>query len=236
MEIKKSKKADLERGWWRRFLLGLLVAVAALIIALEWRYTPGSDDIDEALLDELAEDMELLPMPERHDIEAALEQPEQAKPVARIRPVDLPKAEEPDRLVAEQPSVTTGDGEPEENDDTTPTVAPVAVDDNDNVLSLRVVERLPEFPGGMVAFMKWLTQNLKYPPSAQKAKMQGEVTVAFIVNSDGTTSDAKIIKSAGTLFDSEALRVVRIMPRWKPGEDHGKPCRTLFAIPIAFKL
>ena len=237
MEIKKSKKADLERGWWRRFLLGLFIAVVALVVTLEWKYTPSSDDIDEALLDELAEDMELLPMPDQRDLEAATPQPEQAKPVAHIKPVDMPKSEEPERLVAEQPSITSGDGEPRDiEENPTPAVVPVAVDENDNVLSLRVVERLPEFPGGMVAFMKWLTQNLKYPPAAQKAKMQGEVTVSFIINTDGTTSDPKIIKSAGAQFDSEALRVVRMMPRWNPGEDHGKPCRTLFAIPISFTM
>lgn len=212
--------------------------MAAFVVALEYSSTPYDETIDEALLDELAEDMELLPLPEQHDMEAAASPEEAPKPVAKIKPVEMPKTQDvPERLVAEQPAVTTGDSEPTEADETpAPAVAPVAVDENDKVLSLRVVERLPEFPGGMVAFMKWLTQNLKYPANAQKARIQGEVTVSFIINTDGTTSDPKIIKSAGAQLDGEALRVVRMMPRWQPGEDHGKPCRTMFAIPIVFKL
>ena len=237
MEIKKTKRADLERQRWKRFLLGLVISVVAFLAVLEIRLSPADDSIDEALLDELAEDMELMPLPEQHDMEAAAQPVDAPKPEARIRPVDTPKAQDmPERLVAEQPAVTVGEGEPLDDDTPPPAVAPVAVDENDKVLSLRVVERLPEFPGGMVALMKWLTQNLKYPPAAQKAHMQGEVTVSFIINTDGTTSDPKIIRSAGAHFDSEALRVVRMMPRWQPGEDHGKPCRTMFAIPIVFKL
>jgi protein TonB len=98
------------------------------------------------------------------------------------------------------------------------------------------VEQLPEFPGGMVEFMKWLTKNLKYPPSAQNRKVQGRVVVSFIVNKDGTIADAKVVKPVDPTLDREAMRVVRMMPNWKPGLQMGKPCRTMFAIPIVFKL
>ena len=84
--------------------------------------------------------------------------------------------------------------------------------------------------------MQWLTQNLKYPPTAQKQKIEGLVVVTFIVNKDGTLSNVKISKSGGLLFDQEAMRVARMMPKWKPGIDKGQPCRTLMAIPIEFKL
>jgi protein TonB len=66
--------------------------------------------------------------------------------------------------------------------------------------------------------------------------MQGTVVVSFIVNTDGTTSEAKIVRPKHPDLDREAMRVVRMMPKWKPGEDHGKPCRAMIAIPIVFKI
>ena len=107
---------------------------------------------------------------------------------------------------------------------------------NDNPLNFQVVERLPEFPGGMVELMKWLTRTLKYPEFARQHKQQGRVMVSFIINKDGTIANPKIVQSVSAELDREALRVVRAMPAWKPGEDRGKPCRTLFCLPIVFKL
>ena len=95
---------------------------------------------------------------------------------------------------------------------------------------------MPEFPGGMVYLMKWLTKNLKYPARAQQQKIQGRVIVSFIVNKDGIIADAKVIKSVDDDLDREAMRVIRMMPKWKPGIQNDKPCRTMVAIPIVFKL
>lgn len=84
--------------------------------------------------------------------------------------------------------------------------------------------------------MKWLTRNLRYPPQAQQQKIQGKVVVSFIVNKDGSISAPTIVKSVDPMLDNEAMRVVKMMPRWKPGLEKGKPCRTMFAIPINFVL
>ena len=84
--------------------------------------------------------------------------------------------------------------------------------------------------------MQWLTKNLKYPYQAQKDKIQGMVVVSFIVNKDGTVADVKVSTSADPVLDREALRVMRMMPRWKPGKDKGKVCRTMVAVPVVFKL
>ena len=122
----------------------------------------------------------------------------------------------------------------EKADDNTP--APVAVDMGDNPLNFRIVEQLPEFPGGMSAFVKWLTDNLRYPPVAQRQKIQGRVVISFVINRDGSICDLKVAHSVNPILDNEALRVARMMPRWKPGIDKNRPCRTLFAIPVEFKL
>lgn len=130
-----------------------------------------------------------------------------------------------------------GIGLGEASDISSTAIKPVAVSGNDdNPLNFTVVERLPEFPGGYSALVQWLTKNLKYPVAAQRAKRQGTVLVSFIVNKDGSITDRKVVKSASPELDREALRVLRNMPKWKPGEDRGKPCRTYFCIPIVFKL
>lgn len=98
------------------------------------------------------------------------------------------------------------------------------------------MEQLPEYPGGMVEFMKWLTAMLKYPDAALKRKIEGKVMVSFIVNADGSISDIKLVKGAHKLLDDEALRVVRLMPKWKPGLEGGRPCRTMISIPIVFEI
>ena len=88
----------------------------------------------------------------------------------------------------------------------------------------------------MVQLMKWLTKNLKYPESARKAKISGKVVVAFMVNTDGSVSDVRLLKTVEPSLDNEALRVVRMMPKWEPGISGGKVSRTLVHLPIVFKL
>ena len=113
---------------------------------------------------------------------------------------------------------------------------PEAVDMYDEPVDFRVVEDLPQFPGGAVEFMKWLTKYLHYPPSAQQRKVQGKVVAQFIVERDGSISDLQVIKKLDPSCDREALRVLRMMPKWKAGLMDAKPCRTQVCIPIVFKL
>ena len=113
---------------------------------------------------------------------------------------------------------------------------PEAVDMYDAPVDFRVVEDLPQFPGGAVEFMKWLTKNLKYPPSAQQRKVQGRVVAQFIVNKDGSISDLVLVEKVSPELDREALRVLRMMPKWTPGVMDAKPCRTKVCIPVVFKL
>ena len=84
--------------------------------------------------------------------------------------------------------------------------------------------------------MKWLTRNLRYPNSAQQRKVQGRVVAQFIVNTDGSLSDISIVQPVESTLDREAMRVLRLMPKWKAGQQDGTPCRTMVCIPIVFKL
>ena len=102
--------------------------------------------------------------------------------------------------------------------------------------SFDVVEEMPEFPGGSDALMKYLATNVHYPEAAEKAGVQGRVIVTFVVDSDGSISDASILKSVDPSLDQEALRLVNSMPKWTPGKQKGKAVRVKYTIPIAFAL
>ena len=99
-----------------------------------------------------------------------------------------------------------------------------------------VVERTPEFPGGMDELMKFLQRNVRYPAAAQQAGIQGKVEVEFTVKKDGSVSDVKVIRSVNPELDAEAVRVISAMPKWKPGEQRGTPVDARFEMPIVFRL
>jgi len=99
-----------------------------------------------------------------------------------------------------------------------------------------IVEQMPEFPGGDSALMAYIRINTKYPPKALYNEKRGSVIVKFIVNTDGTISNAKVTKRIGNGFDEEAIRVINNMPKWKPGKQGGKYVPVLLDIPFDFTI
>ena len=99
-----------------------------------------------------------------------------------------------------------------------------------------VVEQMPKFPGGDNGLMTFLKNTIKYPEAAEKAGKQGRVVVTFVVNTDGSISDAKVARSVSEELDAEALRVINAMPKWTPGKQNGKDVRVKFTLPVTFKL
>ncbi|MBR3939375.1 MAG: energy transducer TonB [Bacteroidales bacterium] len=99
-----------------------------------------------------------------------------------------------------------------------------------------VVENSPEFPGGNDSLYAYIGRNIKYPEAAKKEKIQGRVFVTFVIEKDGQVSSAKILRDIGGGCGEEAIRVVKNMPKWKPGTQRGKPVRVQFNLPIMFQL
>ena len=99
-----------------------------------------------------------------------------------------------------------------------------------------VVEQMPEYPGGLAELMKYLSMNVHYPEAAMKTGTQGRVLVRFIVEEDGTVSEAKVVRKVSDELDAEALRVVNAMPKWKPGLQKGQPVRVKYTLPVTFRL
>ena len=229
MEVKKSNTANLENQRVQGFLLGLIVVLAAVFVALEWNssdsgWTFFADDEDlevEMELSPLKRDQDEIPMMLPQEQKA--EQPKSEQLNLVEEDVELPPPVEPELMEKPDP-----EAEAEEK--------PEVVDMYNEPIDFRVVEDLPQFPGGAAEFMKWLTKNLKYPALAQKRKVKGRVVAQFVVNTDGSISDLELTEKLETSCDNEVLRVLRMMPKWQAGMMNAKPCRTKVCIPVVFNM
>ena len=246
MEIKKLPSADLEKYRLTAWLTGLVIVLSVVFFALEYSSSDQSSDEMNDQIDDMAQDFESIPALEQKDMVAAAPTAASSAVTEKINTVKQDNMiDKLNETKLNDDANITGEGvsssgldnsDAKDKNDDTQALSPLPVKDPNNPLNFRVVEELPDFPGGMVEFMKWLRNNLKYPVMAKQQKIEGKVVVSFIVNKDGTTANAKIVTSVGPLLDREALRVVRMLPKWKPGTQKGKPCQTMICIPIVFKL
>lgn len=99
-----------------------------------------------------------------------------------------------------------------------------------------VVEEMPEFPGGQPALMQWLSEYLRYPSVAEENGIHGRVICTFVVERDGSITDVQVAKSIDPSLDKEAVRLLKMMPKWNPGKQNGSPVRVKYTVPITFRL
>ena len=99
-----------------------------------------------------------------------------------------------------------------------------------------IIDPMPEFPGGIEKLREFLSENISYPGSARKDSVEGKVFVLFLIDKKGKAQNFQVKKGVRTDLNNEALRVVKKMPRWKPGEQNGKPVPVWYTIPINFQL
>ena len=219
----------------RGFLLGLVLGLALLLAGLEYTSYPARYDDDEDALSDMDQDLEMMSPVHQSDMISAVQGAASKAVTANVKAVDN-ASEMPDKVSSTTSTLVIGNGEGEAKTANVTEALPQVPAEAEDTTVLRTVEKLPEYPGGIVEFMKWLSHSLHYPPQARARKIQGKVVVSFIVNKNGTISSPKIERHADPMLDAEALRVVKLMPRWKPGIMNEKPCRTMIAIPINFVL
>lgn len=99
-----------------------------------------------------------------------------------------------------------------------------------------IVEEMPGYPGGDAKMYEYLGKNIKYPQIARESSIQGRVFVNFVVEPDGSVTNVKVLRGIGGGCDEEAMRVVKSMPKWKPGKQRGKAVRVSYTLPVVFKL
>ncbi len=223
MEIKKNSNVDLENKKSIFFQIGLIFALVVVFFAFEYKtYDKTTLDIASRIVDDTPE--EIIPITEQ---KVKPPPPPPPKQVIQIKIV------EDDVEVEDDLDIDV------EADDETIMDEYIPVEEEEEIgeeVIFQVVEDNPEFPGGMGELYKFLGQNTKYPPIAKESGIQGRVFVNFVVEKDGSISNVKVLRGIGGGCDEEAIRVVKSMPRWKPGKQRGKAVRVSFNLPIKFTL
>ena len=227
MEIKKSPKADLEGKKSTWLLIGYVLILAVLFVSFEWTERDKQVTTDTGIVEPIFEE-EMVPITEQQEVK-------QAPP-----PPEAPKVEEVLKIVENDAQVeeSTIQSSEETGQAVDVKYVPVEVEEEpvEEEQIFQVVEEMPEFPGGMAECLKFLAKNIKYPTIAQENGVQGRVIVQFVVNSDGTIVDPVVMRSVDPYLDKEALRVIKMMPKWKPGKQRGKAVRVKYTVPVTFKL
>ena len=227
MEIKKSPKADLESKKLTFTLIGLVVSLFIIWRVFEYK------SYDKQTFDDLQRTVEVMEeeMVEITKQEQPKVQPPQPKPqVTQIQIVEDDVEVDDDidiNAEVDQDEVI------EEYEFTPPEIEEEEIVEAE---IFKVVEEMPEFPGGAAKMMEYIQKNIKYPMMARESDIQGRVFVNFVVEPDGHITNVTVMRGIGGGCDEEALRVVQSMPNWKPGKQRGSAVRCSFTVPIIFKL
>ena len=225
MHIKKSEKASLEKDKLIYALMGLVFVLSLVFVALEWT--------EREVTKYEVSDTEFL-FEEEVEIQQTSQETPPPPPPPAVQEVEVLNVVE-DNVETESIEVNTEDDKETEVVIAAPVEAPVEEEEEEVVFV--VVESMPEFPGGQQALFKYLSENVKYPVIAQENGIQGRVICQFVVNKDGSIVDVEVVRSGGDpSLDKEAIRVIKTMPKWKPGKQRGKPVRVKYTVPVNFKL
>lgn len=226
MEIKKSSKADLEGKKGIFFEIGLVIALAILLFAFEWRSSSEEVSQFQTVAEEQIEE-EIIPITQQ-----MLKPPPPPPPAPKLS--DLLNIVETEAEIDEELEIEDADDESENKE-----ISDVSDfegygdEDTGEQDYFDLVEDMPQFPTNL---NKWLSKNIRYPAIAQENGITGRVIVRFIVDKDGSVTDVTIARGVDPSLDKEALRVIKSMPKWKPGKQRNKPVRVRFTIPIVFGL
>ena len=229
MEIKKSPKADLEKGKTMNVLMGMIVGLAVMFVGFEWSSREITIAQDEGVADVIAEEQVEIT---RQENAPPPPPPPPAPAVAEVLTVveDDVQLDDVDILSSEDDASTAQ----------VQTYTPPAVVEEEEEESAKqiftVVEEMPEFPGGQGALLQYLSKSIKYPVIAQENGIQGRVSCSFVVEKDGSVTDVQVLRGVDPSLDKEAIRVITAMPKWKPGKQRGKPVRVKYTVPVTFRL
>lgn len=235
MEAKNAVNKEVYGQSSTSMLIGYVFVLAAIFVAFEWTQRDVRIVEDNEPIYDMAVEEDMIPITKQ-------EQPMQAPPpaAAPMTPEVLDLVENDTELPEEEVQTTeevnqaitsvVGTGAP-----TAVVAGPPApvVEDVDDDRILDIPEESAEFPGDVYA---WLGKNIKYPSICQEQGIQGRVSVQFVINRDGSIVDVKVLRSPDEHLSTEAIRVVKSMPRWKPARQGNKPVRMRYVLPVMFRL
>ena len=227
MEIKKSPKADLESKKLTFTLIGLVITLFVIWRVFEYKsYDKQTIDNLQTTVEVIEEEMVEITKQEQPKV-----QPPQPKPqVTQIQVV------EDDVEVEDEIDINAEVDQDEVLEEYEYEAPEIEEEEIVEAEIFKVVEEMPEFPGGAAKMMEYIQKNIKYPMMARESDIQGRVFVNFVVEPDGSITNVTVMRGIGGGCDEEALRVVQSMPNWKPGKQRGSAVRCSFTVPIIFKL
>ncbi|WP_462280908.1 energy transducer TonB [Salinivirga cyanobacteriivorans] len=226
MEVKKNPKVSLEKGRGMLMLAGLVTVLGLLLVAFNWNSSTGTaEDLGQVMEVNMEEEMI------------------QTQRQEKVEPPPPP----PKKKVIEELTVVDNEEElDDELDIDTEADEETMIEQTDIMIEeeveeeepeiFMVVEQMPEFPGGQGELFKYISQNIQYPAIAKENGIQGKVFIQFVVGKDGSITNVTVLRGVDPSLDKEAVRVVKNMPKWKPGKQRGKPVYVRYQVPINFKL
>ena len=225
MEEKKSPKANLENKKLMFTQIGMIIALLVAWLAFEHK-SYDKREIDPSLLRQTE-------VVEEEMVEITKQ--EEQKP----QPVEVPK--QTTQLEIVQDDVEVEDIEINAEVDQQEVIeeyVPVEVEEEEvsEQEIFQIVEEMPAYPGGEQKLLEYVAKNTKYPQIARESGIQGRVFIGFVVETDGSISNVKVLRGIGGGCDEEAVRVIKSLPKWKPGKQRGKAVRVSYQIPVNFKL
>lgn len=225
MEVKKSPKASLENKKSMFMLVGLVLVLTITLVAFEWKSEAGGvGSLGE--LDDMEIEEEIIPITRQEEIKPP--------PPPKPKVVEVLEIVEDEEEIEEELEIEDVEADQEME------VEIVEIEEEeeeiDEVFQFFVLEDKPEFPGGQKALLTYIAKNTNYPEIAKENGIQGRVFVGFVIDKDGSVTNVRVLRSVDPYLDSEAERVVKSMPAWKPGKQRGKAVKVQYQVPINFKL
>jgi len=224
METKKSKKANLENKKPIFLQIGIVAALAIVLVAFEWTSNPNINSNDISYINDISFEEEMI-ITRR---EEPVAKPEQPRVLEVIEIVD-------DNVILDDEFVF--DFEVDNNTEYDFTITDDVEEIVEEDIPFIIVSQMPKFQGGdLLSFWKYCQENTIYPEIAAENGVSGTVTVQFVIDKQGNVVDVKVIRSIDPALDKEAIRVIKSSPKWEPGNNRGKPASVMMNLPIKFIL
>jgi protein TonB len=228
MELKKSKKANLEEKRNIFFLVGLVVALGATLLAFEWTTKPSKADSLGSIASMEVEE-EIIPPTRQKEIK-----PPPPPPPPKV--IEVLNIVDDDIEIEDELEIEDSEANQETIIDVKPIIETEEEEDIPTDHIFTIVEEPAEFPGGTRALYSFINKNVRYPVVAQENGIQGRVFVKFVVNERGKVSNAEILRGPDASLNNEALRVINSLPDFKPGKQRGNPVKVFYNASINFTL
>jgi protein TonB len=221
MESKKTEKYDVESKRGLHFWIGLSISLLLVISAFEWKSEYDTEILKNPVVVDLIDELVFI---------TEHEPPERPKPKV-VAPILIEV--ENDKII-DPPDITFDPDDLIEIDDISP--GDDIEDTIEDIVWTGIVESMPKPANGYKDFYAFVGKNLKYPSKAQRMGVEGKIFIQFIIDKQGNITELEVIRGIGMGCDEEALRVMKLAPKWQAGKQRGKPVRVRMVLPITFKL